>query len=126
MLAAHKDAALNAELGMPRAPLPPSISVDRTGRTEQNTSHVPGALVRPVKYDLPGIRERMKKKLGEMKEVGRRHEQDADRACDDMVESQGEIDRAEEEVGRPLLLLLLQLQPNFPTSTPAPSLRYLS
>jgi GC-rich sequence DNA-binding factor len=58
----------------------------------------PAGLHRPVKYDLPGIRERMKKRLVEMREVGRRHEQDADRACDDMVESQGEIDRAEEEV----------------------------
>ena len=28
------------------------------------------ALARPVKYDLPGIRERMRKRLGEMKEVG--------------------------------------------------------
>ena len=30
--------------------------------------------------------------------MGRRHEQDADRACDDMVESQVEIDKAEDEV----------------------------
>ena len=41
---------------------------------------------------MPGIKERMRKRLEEM-EVGRRH--DTDRACDDMVESQGVINKAE-------------------------------
>ena len=45
-----------------------------------------------MKYDLPSIKERMRKRLEEM-EVGRRH--DTDRACDDMVESQGVINKAE-------------------------------
>ena len=50
-------------------------------------------MARPGKYDLPGIRDRMKSKLEDMKEVHRRHEMDADRAVDDLVESQSEIDR---------------------------------
>merc|ERR1719295_2483708 len=84
---------------MPSAPLPPSISGQEMGRVEIQRGEERG-LARPVKYDLPGIKERMRKRLEEMKEVGRRHEQDADRACDDMVESQGEIDKAEDEVPR--------------------------
>jgi len=90
----------STEMGMmPSAPLPPSISGQEMGRVEILRGEERG-LARPVKYDLPGIKERMRKRLEEMKEVGRRHEQDADRACDDMVESQGEIDKAEDEVPR--------------------------
>ena len=49
------------------------------------------ALTRPQKYDLPGIRERMKSTLAGMKEVHRRYEMDADRAVDDLIKSQTEI-----------------------------------
>ena len=97
---ASKDAVWGTQMGMmPSAPLPPSISGQEMGRVEITRGEERG-LARPVKYDLPGIKERMRKRLEEMKEVGRRHEQDADRACDDMVESQGEIDKAEDEVPR--------------------------
>eukprot|EP00092_Neocalanus_flemingeri_P000916 GFUD01000974.1.p1 GENE.GFUD01000974.1~~GFUD01000974.1.p1 ORF type:complete len:671 (-),score=245.90 GFUD01000974.1:43-2055(-) len=91
IIAASKDAALNATLGMPRAPLPPSISGD-TSRPAPGGRKGEAPLARPQKYDLPGIRERMKAKLVDMKEVHRRHEMDADRAVDDLVESQTEID----------------------------------
>ena len=47
---------------------------------------------------MPGIRERMRSKLVAMKEVHRRHEMDADRAVDDLVERQSEIDRTGDEV----------------------------
>jgi len=91
--AASKDAVLNAELGMPRPPLPPNISGD-TSQASTASRKGEGPLARPQKYDLPGIRERMKSKLVLMNEVHRRHERDADRAVDDLVESQGEIDNA--------------------------------
>eukprot|EP00090_Calanus_glacialis_P046886 TRINITY_DN9429_c0_g1_i2.p1 TRINITY_DN9429_c0_g1~~TRINITY_DN9429_c0_g1_i2.p1 ORF type:complete len:807 (-),score=326.26 TRINITY_DN9429_c0_g1_i2:237-2657(-) len=97
IIAASKDAALNADLGMPRAPLPPSISGD-TSRPAQGSKKGEAPLTRPQKYDLPGIRERMKSKLVGMKEVHRRHEMDADRAVDDLVESQTEIDSTGDEV----------------------------
>ena len=117
MVNASKEAMWGSGMGMmmPSAPLPPSISGQEMGRVEIQRGEERG-LARPVKYDLPGIKERMRKRLEknfeipfcltlfvrleEMKEVGRRHEQDADRACDDMVESQGEIDKAEDEVPR--------------------------
>ena len=117
MVNASKEAMWGSGMGMmmPSAPLPPSISGQEMGRVEIQRGEERG-LARPVKYDLPGIKERMRKRLDknfeipfcltpfvrleEMKEVGRRHEQDADRACDDMVESQGEIDKAEDEVPR--------------------------
>jgi len=94
IIAASKDAVLNAELGIPRPPLPPNISGDTTQPRTASSRKGDGALARPQKYDLPGIRERMKSKLVLMKEVHRRHEMDADRAVDDLVESQGEIDNA--------------------------------
>jgi len=93
IIAASKDAVLSAELGIPRPPLPPTISGD-TSQPPTASRRGEGALARPQKYDLPGIRERMKSKLASMKEVHRRHEMDADRAVDDLVESQGEIDNA--------------------------------
>jgi len=101
MVNASKEAMWGSGMGMmmPSAPLPPSISGQEMGRVEIQRGEERG-LARPVKYDLPGIKERMRKRLEEMKEVGRRHEQDADRACDDMVESQGEIDKTEDEVPR--------------------------
>jgi len=104
ILFANKDAALNATLGMPRTPLAQGMSRidDRTGRMEKMSAP---ALQRPQKYDLPGIRERMRKRLEEMKEVSRRHEMDSDRAVDDMVESQGQILKAELEERRCSLVL---------------------
>ena len=66
---------------MPRAPLPPSISGD-TSRPAQGSKKGETPLARPQKYDLPGIRERMRSKLVAMKEVHRRHKMDADRALD--------------------------------------------
>ena len=53
---------------MPSAPLPPSISGQEMGRVEILRAEERG-LARPVKYDLPGIKERMRKRLEEMKEV---------------------------------------------------------
>jgi len=95
IIAASKDAALNAEIGIPRAPLPPTISDDQRsvpsfGKKEK--------LVRPQKYDLPGIRERMKIKLTSMKEVHRRHEMDSDRVVDDLIESQREVDNGGDDI----------------------------
>jgi len=98
IMAASQDAALSAEVGMPRAPLPPVISSDSSESTSHRSRKVENSLVRPEKYDLPGIRERMKSKLAMMKEVHRRREMDADRALDDMVESQTEIDRVEKSI----------------------------
>jgi len=98
IIAASKDAVLNADLGIPRPPLPPNISGDTSQPRTASSKKGDGALARPQKYDLPGIRERMKSKLELMKEVHRRHEMDADRAVDDLVESQGEIDNAGDAV----------------------------
>ena len=70
---------------LPPAPLPPTISSEG-GR--------PG----PVSKDLPGIRARLAARLEDMKEVHRRHEMDADRAVDDMVESQAKIDQMSHEI----------------------------
>ena len=55
-------------------------------------------MARPGKYDLPGIRDRMKSRLEDMKEVHRRHEMDADRAVDDIVESQTKINQMGENI----------------------------
>ena len=96
---ASEEAMWGTEMGMmPSAPLPPSISGQGMGRVEIIRGEERG-LARPVKYDLPSIKERVRKRLEEM-EVGRRHEQDTYRACDEMVESQGEINKAEDEVPR--------------------------
>ena len=91
---ASKEAMWGTEMGMmPSAPLPPSISGQEMGSMEIIRGEERG-LARPVKYDLPSIKERVRKRLEEM-EGGRRHEQDTYRACDDMVESQGVINKAE-------------------------------
>ena len=80
---------LNGDNSLPAAPQPPTISGDRR----------PGpSMARPGKYDLPGIRDRMKSKLEDMKEVHRRHEMDADRAVDDIVESQTKINQMGENI----------------------------
>ena len=71
MMNASKDAMWGStEMGMmmPSAPLPPSISGQELGRVEILRGEERG-LARPVKYDLPGIKERMRKRLEEMKEV---------------------------------------------------------
>ena len=70
---------------LPRPPQPPVISEA-------------GARPAPVSKDLPGIRSRLVARLEDMKEVHRRHEMDADRAVDDMVESQAKIDQMSHEI----------------------------
>jgi len=75
---------MSVDSSLPLAPQPPAISGDR---------RMGPSLVKPGKYDLPGIRDRMKSRLGDMKEVHRRHEMDADRAVDDIVDSQTKIDQ---------------------------------
>lgn len=84
---------LNLDPMMPKAPPPPIFQ-------HNIISKEVGGLSRPAKYDLPGIRERMRKRLEEMKEVSKRHAGDADRAVDDLVESQMEVDRLESEIPR--------------------------
>jgi len=56
------------------------------------------SLNRPANYDLKGIRDRMKQRCSDLKEVSKRHETDTDRALDDLVTSQSEITRLEEEI----------------------------
>ena len=55
-------------------------------------------MARPGKFGLPGSRDRMKSRLEDMKEVHRRHEMDADRAVDDIVESQTKINQMGENI----------------------------
>ena len=64
MMNASKEAMWGStEMGMvPSAPLPPSISGQEMGRVEILRGEERG-LARPVKYDLPGIKERMRKRL---------------------------------------------------------------
>ena len=68
---------------------PPTTSSDKT----------PGpSIARPGQYNLPGIRDRMRSRLEEMREVHRRHVSDADRAVDDIVESQSKIDQMSQDI----------------------------
>ena len=83
-MSVSKDVGNGGDGSMPRAPQPPTISGS--------------GLVKPGNYDLAGIRDRMKSRLEDMKEVHRRHEMDADRAVDDIVESQTKIDQMGEDI----------------------------
>lgn len=49
-------------------------------------------------YDLNGIKSRVKERLEGLQEVHRRHRQDADRACDDLIESRTQIEALQEDV----------------------------
>lgn len=80
--------------GLPHPPLPPMISAGTSSPAPQ-PPRGPPPLSKPVQYNLPGIRDRMKQRLVEMEEVSRRHQADADRAVDDLVESECEIERLE-------------------------------
>jgi len=80
--------------GLPHPPLPPMISAGTPSPAPQ-PPRGPPPLAKPVQYNLPGIRDRMKQRLVEMEEVSRRHQADADRAVDDLVESECEIERLE-------------------------------
>ena len=51
---------MSVDSSLPLAPQPPAISGDR---------RMGPSLVKPGNYDLPGIRDRMKSRLGDMKEV---------------------------------------------------------
>ena len=94
VVAASHDAVVAGELGMPRAPLPPSLSPE-PGRARQQAE-----LARPAQYDLPGIRERMAARLQGMREQHKRHQLDEDRAVDDLVESQREVERLGGDIPR--------------------------
>merc|ERR1719354_139301 len=61
----------------------------------------PAAAVQPLaNYDLKGIRDRMAERCNQLKDVSRQHEQNCDKAVDDLVTSQSEIARLEGEVPR--------------------------
>jgi len=83
--------------GLPHPPLPPVISLATSSPLPQ-PPRGPPPLARPVQYNLPGIRDRMKQRLVEMEEVSRRHGQDADRAVDELVSSECEIERLESSI----------------------------
>ena len=85
--------ASNGDCALPPAPQPPTISAAETTERRAGPS-----MARPGKYDLPGIRDRMRSRLEDMREVHRRHEMDADRAVDDIVESQTKIDQMGEDI----------------------------
>merc|ERR1719309_32384 len=79
--------------GGPIPPLPPTISGHQPAPPPPTSA--PPLMNRPARYDLHGIRDRMKERLTDMHEVSRRHQADADRAVDDLVESEVEVDRLE-------------------------------
>jgi len=62
------------------------------------TANGPKQLPKPANYDLKGIRDRMKQRCSDLKDVSTRHERDTDKAVDDLVTSQSEITRLEAEI----------------------------